>query len=656
MMAMQFVLRLLYGTFEMPAERAWTLERARLMRADRVMLFSARGHNEPAHLDHAEVLRRAAVMREAAVEFRAAGIGVGVNNLATIGMNFSPPRKHRFPFQNLVDADGATYPETFCPLDGDFRQYLDFLYTAWCTVQPDEVWIDDDFRYKTMAAQCFCPLHLAGFAEFTGREWTREEVVAAIASDGPVPNEMALHWADCQQQGLFSAARAIADAVHRVDPDIRIGFMGITNSVPFYGSVYLHDLCALLNPRQAPLLRPEYGSYNDESRTLWNAYVPRWCCARAVGDRAELWPEMETWPYTGFNHSRRVTRMKLAWGAVFGMTSTTVNIGADAGMAGAVGEAKAMVRAIAEVIESPDLVPRGVSLEMSENRTAARSHAEPIGIEGFAARQLTRMGLPLWPEGGCGRILVGNAPYVRRESLADFAREGLILDRSAFEVLAAMERDDLLGGARSGAMGGLPVEEVCADQAANGRAAGSILSMELAIVVRPTVAGFSLPASSDYTPLGWYLDAEGQRLSPSVWSRVWDGGRLVVLPYALNDANAEYAILNPVRKVQLESLLAWAAGRVLPVRIERGCDLAVVYREGAKSLVVGLANYALDDADDYALVLPALAGLSMVSARILDDQAHWQAARLPVDEEGRLRLSGPFRVPTQQVRVIEIAR
>ena len=657
-MTTQFVLRLLYGTFETPESRRHTILLAKQMRADRVMLFNARGHNEPAHLDRDEVLRRAAVMREAAVDFRRAGIGVGVNNLATVGMNFSPARKIRLPFQNLVDGDGTMYTETFCPLGPEFQEYLDFVYTAWCSVEPDEVWIDDDYRYKTMAAQCFCPLHLAEFERITGRAWTREEVLAAITSEGLYPNETAQQWAAMQNRGLLSLARVIADAVHRVDPKIRIGFMGIDNSVHFYGSDYLHDIGTILNPTEPPLLRPEYSAYTDENRVGWNAYLPIWCCKRAFGDNFLAWPELESWPYTGFNHGHKVVQMKLAWGAVHGFTSTTVNLGSDSGMAIAVGKAKKQVIEIAGAIDAKKVTPRGISLEFGEDRVGMRPQPGHANFEVLAGRILTRMGLPLWPDGGSGRILVGNAPYVRREDLADFAREGLLLDRPAFDMLASMERDDLLGGARPGPMGGLPVEEHYAEHQMNGIASGMVMSMEMAIVVRPTLPGFTLPDSPEFTPLTTFMDADGLPLSTGVWTREWEGGRLAVLPFSLNEPASEYAVLNNNRKSQIETLLAWLTGAPLLARIEGFPDLSVVYRESKhqKRLVIGIANYGLDDADRFTLIVPTLANAKQVEVRVLDNNAKWHSGDLAVGEGGRLLLKGRFSVPAQEVRVFEIER
>lgn len=656
-MSTQFVTRIGYSAYETPEALKQAIARAKKLRCDRVMLFNSRGHIEPAHLDREEILRRAEVMRTAAAAFRKAGIGVGINNLATIGMNFSPPRKHRLPFQNLVDFDGRVFTETFCPLDKGFQDYLGFLYAAWAAVGPDEVWVDDDFRYKSGSAQCFCPLHLAEFGKMTGRDWPRDGLVAELVSPGPLPNDLARLWARLQDRGLYEAARAIARGVRRADPNVRIAFMGITGNAFLYGTALLRKLRTIFSPAHPPLVRPEYGAYSDEGRTAWNAYRPLWCCRRAFGEAFVPWPELETWPLTGYNHGRKVALMKLAWGAVHGFSSSTISVNTEPETARAIAGAKRHVAAISEVVNDPALLARGVSLELSENRIGLRSEPGLVGSESNPPRLLMRLGIPLWPDGGCGRILVGNSPLIRRRELKAFAREGLVLDRPAFETLCALGGDDILGGARSRPMGGIPVLERFIDSPTNGQAAGAAMSMEMAIPVRPTLQGSDLPDSDAFTALSWFEDADGVRLSAGLWTRQWRGGRLAVLPFSLDEPGSENAFLNRNRQWQLECLLEWLTGAALPVRVHGAPDLATVYRESRQKnrVVIGLANFSLDAADGFSLVIPALEGTPQVVMRVLDGSAKWQTAERDVEPGGRLVLGGRFRIPAQEVRLIELA-
>ena len=251
---------------------------------------------------------------------------------------------------------------------------------------------------------------------------------------------------------------------------------------------------------------------------------------------------------------------------------------------------------------------------------------------------------------------MGNAPLTQEKNLAAFAREGMILDRAAFDVVAAMGRDDILGGARPVQMGGIPVLERFGRSGQNGKAMGRVMSMEMAIGVRPTMQGFDLPPGRAFATLSRFEDADGAVLSPGVWTRRWRGGRLAVLPFSLAEPASANAILNPLRKAQLETLLAWLTGEPLPVTVEGAVDLAAVYREepGGGRIVLGLANFALDKADAGWLCIPALAGRGEVSASILDSAARRHAAVCHPEADGGIALAGRLAVPAQQVRVVEL--
>jgi hypothetical protein len=651
-----FVLRTLYSSFDAAVERRHTIETAKQMGCDRVMLFNSRGHCEPAHLDRDEVLRRAAVMKAAAGDVRRAGLGAGINNLATVGMNFSPPRKHPLPYQHLVDSDGATYRETFCPLDREFQKYLEFVYAAWTSAGPDEVWIDDDFRYKTNCGQCFCPLHLRAFGKMTGRKWTREQVLKALASDTALPNPLMIKWGQLQQAGLFELAAAIARGVKKTDRRTRIAFMGIRTSIGFYGSGYLRRLSEILSPEQPFLVRPEYGGYSDECRNIWNTYIPVWACVRSFGGRFEPWPELESWPYAGFNHSRKIQRMKVLWAALHGFASTTVNTSWDRETARMIRRCRQDAGSISRTISAADLRPAGVSLELSENITGLHPRPGPIAFDNLSAVIPTRLGIPLWPEGRHGRILTGNSPLVREKELSRFAKEGMVLDRPAFETLCAMKRADLLGAAGSRPMGGIPVREIFSNDRVNGSSADHAMSMEMAIGVRPKLLGFDLPDSAEYRALSDFVDSDGLPLSAGVWTREWRGGRIAVLPYSLSEPTSEHALLNRFRKIQLESLLEWVSRRPLPVKVAGAPDLAVICRQSRSRIVIGLANYSHDAADRYALTIPALRSQRRITVRMqcYGSTTKRAIARVPVREDGTVTLGGRFSVPSMEVRLLEI--
>ena len=657
-----FVQRIAMGEFETAKARKKVITACRRMGVTRVMMFNTYGHIEPGHLDLDETQRRAEVMSQASREFRAAGLGVGVNIHVTLGMNMSPPRKEPLAAQHKVDFDGDVFQETYCPLDTRLREYLADVYRTLGRVEGiDDIWIDDDYRYKTKAGQCFCPLHLAEFGRETGRDWTRQEVVEALASDSLAPTESAVTWGVVQNRALIDCAAAIAEAVHQAAPHVRIGFMAPSGDVAFYGAGCVREIGRILNPDNKGLARPEYGGYSDIDRIGWGAYPATWAMKRALGDSYEGWPELEIWPGTGYNHSARVVQMKLAWGAVHGYVSTTLS-GArrDKPILKAIANAKAQMVEITPFVTSPDWQARGVSLELSENTLGLRTQAQVLSIEDFAARLLGRMGLPLWPDGGCGRVLAGNAPLARQDELTQFAADGMIIDRDAFAVLRAMERDDIIGQARMTSPSGYPAAERYAKSDLNGMASGQVVSLAGLSPVRLQLPIYELPDSPEFTALCWLDDQDRQPLGVSLWTRQWAGGKVAVLPFSLNESGCEQGFLTALRKSQFEALLQWLSGRALPFRFghAEAFDVQAVYREHCEGdrVFLGLANFGLDDATEFSIHLSLLDGASAAQVRCLDNKGRWRSMQRPVGAGGRLDFRSSLGVPDQEVRAYQIIR
>ena len=131
---------------------------------------------------------------------------------------------------------------------------------------------------------------------------------------------------------------------------------------------------------------------------------------------------------------------------------------------------------------------------------------------------------------------------------------------------------------------------------------------------------------------------------------------LVVLPFSLQEIYSENAILNCDRQSQLCSLIEWATQKPLPVRVEGFPDIAVVYRDTADRhrILIGLANFSLDDAEDFALIVPVIPGGTAVVLNALDRGARWRRSPVVAESGGGIRPGKRLIVPAQTVRVVEL--
>ncbi len=84
------------------------------------------------------------------------------------------------PWQLAVKPDGSQVYR-MCPMDERFLSYISAASRTFAKEKIDFFMIDDDTRFVWGGIPgCFCPLHLAEFSRRTGRDWSREEVVAML--------------------------------------------------------------------------------------------------------------------------------------------------------------------------------------------------------------------------------------------------------------------------------------------------------------------------------------------------------------------------------------------------------------------------------------------------------------------------------------------
>lgn len=99
---------------------------------------------------------------------------------ATMGHGWKP--NSATSWQKVVRDNGSEMYK-FCPLGDEFLAYIAKAARTLAAEKPDFFMVDDDTRLITGVNGCYCPLHLAEFARRTGRQRTREEVIADCKAD-----------------------------------------------------------------------------------------------------------------------------------------------------------------------------------------------------------------------------------------------------------------------------------------------------------------------------------------------------------------------------------------------------------------------------------------------------------------------------------------
>jgi hypothetical protein len=125
----------------------------------------------------------------------------------------------------MVDENGVPTPGVCCLASESFRQWTGKVLALYCReLQIHTAYLDDDVRLQNHAPLnegCFCPRCLAAFAAFCGREWSREELVAALncSEDHSVRTQ----WIDFNIRQLAGFTGAVGRIVHEASPETIMG-------------------------------------------------------------------------------------------------------------------------------------------------------------------------------------------------------------------------------------------------------------------------------------------------------------------------------------------------------------------------------------------------------------------------------------------------
>ena len=112
----------------------------------------------------------------------------------------------------MVGPGGEVCRRAICPRSAEARESLCAMFRRYSALQPECLWIDDDFRlfnHSPAACGCFCPDCVAQFNQEQSTHYTREALVAALLEDHfPQENALRQAWLAFNHNALLSLAGA----------------------------------------------------------------------------------------------------------------------------------------------------------------------------------------------------------------------------------------------------------------------------------------------------------------------------------------------------------------------------------------------------------------------------------------------------------------
>ena len=214
----------------------------------------------------------AALLREQAEKFRAAGVRVSLQLSNSIGHGqYMRVRDCTgliyagSPVEHMVDANGTTAGYCFCWNGENFRKYTFAALRYYLrAVKPYCLWVDDDLRavnHAPVEHGCFCPACIEKFNARFGTSFDREGLTDAIHKDVETRKKHIAFLRDTLEDFTTELGRIVAEEA----PGCRMGWQGCANGgYTGYGYAFIFDAMKA-STGFAPGSRPGGGAYNDYS-------------------------------------------------------------------------------------------------------------------------------------------------------------------------------------------------------------------------------------------------------------------------------------------------------------------------------------------------------------------------------------------------------
>lgn len=165
-------------------------------------------------------------LRDIGVTTSIQGICIGHGDDFESGADELRPTK----WTTIVDAFGRRTQMSHCPRQTEFLKYMSDMYATYAEVcQPRVSWIDDDLRithHSPARMLCFCDTCIGEFNKQYGCEWTRESLVAAMDTNAD-GGALRKQWIEFSQHSLALVAEAVAEGVHKVSPNSKVGIQQV---------------------------------------------------------------------------------------------------------------------------------------------------------------------------------------------------------------------------------------------------------------------------------------------------------------------------------------------------------------------------------------------------------------------------------------------
>ena len=513
----------------------------------------------------------------------------------------------RGSFQNIVGLDGLTAAISGCPLDLAFRSALAGGMAAVAAIaRPFMLLLEDDFQVSFHPGAdfgCFCPLHLAQFANRMGRVYPREELAELFRKRTPESQRLRHLWSLVSRDSLVQLAADIEQAVHVVSPETRLGLAQCAHDAA-EGDFSAAVVQALAGSNR-PLVRVHGANYaSDTARDLPSETFEVMHSCEHLPETFEVLIEGDTYPHTTFFTSAAKLQSMIAIALSCGCHDTLFYATQylddpleDSSYLTMYKNHERQFSAWRNAVRASHLTgceilyrPAAANAVPWKSGTP-RSHVPWPGVLG-------RYGVPHTSRSGAGvKVLSGETAAVLTEAeIQTIFSGGILMDGSAAHILSERGYDNLLGASvQPGGQAAFCYERLRANTLDTTTKGELIYNFLFAPAGAEGGSFFRLIPHAGSEVLSDFLDPSYSVVQPGMLRFENSlGGRVGIIAFDLQRTQSS-AIFCYRKKNALVRLLEWLNRQPLPVTVVRDPNIFLLANQsGTNDLFLTVINLSAD--------------------------------------------------------------
>ena len=283
-----------------------------------VMLFFNAEEFNFGHITKEEATPWIEVIKKSKRVLEDSGISVSLNPWMELGhQDRGRTLKEGQNFTTMVDMNGKKSDLVVCPWDEEWRKYyFDLLEWYLKEVNPDFLWIEDDFRLHNHPplrfGGCYCDLHMKKFNEKLGKTYTREEFVERVFAKGKATEERKA-WLDVNRETILDLSAKIGEFIKNLGLKTRVGLMSSWPQSHCMEGRDWHQLHKNLSAGQEIVNRIHLPCYEELcGKVYFREFNAHSMIVRAlIPDETYIYPELENGSFTNFTKDGRFVQFQL---------------------------------------------------------------------------------------------------------------------------------------------------------------------------------------------------------------------------------------------------------------------------------------------------------------------------------------------------------